>query len=74
MTQVLSQDQRIAQLERLVMASNWVKIGEAAKILNISESTLRRRCQLKRYRQAWRWNDTKTQRLFNVHLWMEAGK
>jgi hypothetical protein len=74
MTTVLSQDQRIAQLERLVMTNHWVKIGEAAKILNISESTLRRRCDLKRYRKAWRWNDEKTQRLFNVQLWLEAGK
>jgi hypothetical protein len=56
------------------MADNWVKIGEAAKILNTSESTLRRRCDLKRYRKAWRWNDEKTQRLFNVQLWLEAGK
>lgn len=74
---VKSQDQRIAELERIVYGSpKWVKIAQASAELFISCSTLRRRCLLKRYKEGkcWKWNYNKTERFFNVSEWRKASE
>ena len=75
MTTVKTQNERIEALERAVFHGyfkEWVKIGEAAAILGLSPSTLRRRCQLRRYKKAWKWNVSRTERLFNIQKWREV--
>ena len=72
---VQTQNERIEALEKAVFhgyRKEWVKIGEASEILGISASTLRRQCKLRRYQKAWKWNAGKTERLFNLRLWLEV--
>ena len=74
-TKVETQNQRLERLERLLLQRKpWVKITEASQTLGIPQSTLRRKCESLHYREGicWKWNATKTARLFNPEKWLEA--